>query len=100
MAWHPINQTLDTRRPHPVNVAGRDLLLIHHQGRWWAIEDRCTHSGCAFSSDGEIVGHIAVCDCHGSEFDIRTGEVLAFPADGRLPTFSVRSAGEGLEVDL
>lgn len=41
----------------------------------------CTHSGCIVAG----VGSTIVCDCHGSSFDIETGEVLGGPAPAPLP---------------
>jgi nitrite reductase/ring-hydroxylating ferredoxin subunit len=41
-----------------------------------------------------------LCNCHGSEFDIRTGAVLSGPAERPIRTVPTRVAAEGLEVDL
>lgn len=81
-------------------AAGFDLLVVFGDGRWWAFENRCSHAGCAFSDDGEIDGLIAICDCHGSEFDVRTGRPLRAPATEPIRTFPVRSADGQLEVDV
>lgn len=83
-----------------MNVAGTALLLVFHELSWWAIEDRCSHADCSFSSDGEVVDLIAVCDCHGSEFDVRTGAVLAPPADDPIATYPVRLVESRVEVDI
>jgi nitrite reductase/ring-hydroxylating ferredoxin subunit len=66
----------------------------------WAIADRCSHANCAFSTDGEIDGLTAICDCHGSEFDVRTGQALTPPADEPITVYRVRRELGRIEVDL
>jgi nitrite reductase/ring-hydroxylating ferredoxin subunit len=39
-----------------------------------------------------------ICPCHGSEFDVTTGERLAGPARRSLRTYSVRVSDGGLEL--
>lgn len=41
----------------------------------------CTHTGCPVGSVTDAIN----CPCHGSRFDLATGEVLAGPASGPLP---------------
>lgn len=41
----------------------------------------CTHTGCLVTS----VASTIVCACHGSSFDLATGEVLGGPAPAPLP---------------
>ena len=83
-----------------VNVAGHSLLLVYGDESWWAVEDRCSHSACSFSSDGEAVGLTVVCDCHGSEFDVRTGAVMMPPADEPIASYPVRVSEGRIEVDI
>ncbi|MEK8224900.1 Rieske (2Fe-2S) protein [Oerskovia sp. M15] len=45
----------------------------------------CTHQGCIVApGDGELA-----CPCHGSRFDLTSGDVLAGPAPSPLPRVSV-----------
>lgn len=99
MTWNDVGLP---RGPGPssVVVGGERLLLVFGDGRWWAIEDRCSHAGCAFSADGEIDGLVAVCNCHGSEFDVKSGDPLVMPATEPIRIFPVRRAGGTLEVEL
>ncbi|MFB6943265.1 Rieske (2Fe-2S) protein [Streptomyces sp. NPDC056237] len=55
-------------------------------GEFKAFSSKCTHQGCAVSSvsDGTIN-----CPCHGSKFDISTGDVAAGPAGRPLPAKSI-----------
>lgn len=84
----------------PVEVAGVAVLLVRAGAAWYAIEDRCSHAGCAFSTDGELDGVVMICDCHGSEFDVRTGAVVRPPAERPIATYPVRSIDGALEVEL
>ena len=61
--------------------------------------DACTHAGCAFSRDAALEAGVIVCNCHGSEFDLRTGEVLRGPAEDPVRTFAVRVHDDQLEVE-
>ena len=44
--------------------------------------------------------HVVVCPCHGSEFDVRTGDVLTPPALEPLPIYEAREDGGALLVRL
>lgn len=64
---------------------GEPVTVVHHVDGWVAVDDECTHAACPFSSDGEVFdGTVLACNCHGSEFDLRTGEVLLGPAERAL----------------
>ncbi len=85
-------------RPIPVAVGGRSIVLVAWGDRWYALEDRCSHAGCAFSEDGAVEDARMVCDCHGSEFDLATGAVRRPPARTPVATFEVRTTASVLEV--
>jgi nitrite reductase/ring-hydroxylating ferredoxin subunit len=68
-------------------------------GRWVAFDDTCTHEECPLS-EGDLEGERIVCYCHGSEFDLRTGEVLEGPAEDPLSLFPVRIEDGELQVAL
>lgn len=54
-----------------------------------AFSDHCTHRGGPLH-DGALIGCTVQCPWHGSQFDIRTGRVVAGPADHRITTYAVR----------
>ncbi len=84
-------------------LAGVELALIRHAGGWAAVDRHCPHAHCSFVRDGEVVdGSVLVCNCHGSEFDLRTGDVLMDPADRPLLLRRVRPSDDGsyLVVEL
>ena len=100
MAWRKVAAADPSASPQPATADGIPLLLVYGEDRWWAFEDRCSHANCSFTSDGEIDGLTAVCNCHGSEFDVRTGVVLCMPASRPIRTIPVREREGLLEVEL
>lgn len=87
-------------RAIPVAVGGRSIVLVAWEDAWYALEDRCSHAGCAFSEDGAVEDGRMVCDCHGSEFDLTTGAVRRPPARVAVETFEVRAIEAFLEVHV
>jgi 3-phenylpropionate/trans-cinnamate dioxygenase ferredoxin subunit len=82
-----------------VNVGDRSVALFRVAGRFWAIDDRCTHDGGRLVA-GRLDGFTITCPRHGARFDIRTGEVLARPATADLAMHEVRVEGDDVLVRL
>jgi 3-phenylpropionate/trans-cinnamate dioxygenase ferredoxin subunit len=81
----------------PVQVDGVSYVVAHHALGWCMFRDECTHASCRFSENGEIVdGTVLVCNCHGAEFDLVTGEVLELPAEIPLDVRPLHVDGNGL----
>jgi nitrite reductase/ring-hydroxylating ferredoxin subunit len=85
---------------HGAQVAGGDVALVRTDGRWYAVNDWCSHAECAFSDYGELDGTTIICNCHGAEFDLRTGEVLQDPATEPLDVLPVRCRDGRVEVGI
>lgn len=75
--------------------AGR-VGFAHVENEMFAFADECTHEGCSLAEGtlGEQEESV-VCPCHGSEFDLRTGEPILGPADDRVRVFAVRVTDDG-----
>jgi nitrite reductase/ring-hydroxylating ferredoxin subunit/uncharacterized membrane protein len=58
----------------------------------FAFSDHCTHKGGPLS-DGALVGCTVQCPWHGSQFDVRTGHVVAGPAGSNIETYPVEVRG-------
>ncbi len=58
----------------------------------FAFHDHCTHKGGPLS-DGALVGCTVQCPWHGSQFDIRTGRVVAGPAGSQIDTYAIEIRG-------
>jgi 3-phenylpropionate/trans-cinnamate dioxygenase ferredoxin subunit len=65
------------------------VAVFNLDGKYFAIEDICTHDGGTLTG-GDIEGNEIVCPRHGARFDITTGEALTEPAYEDLPMFAVR----------
>jgi 3-phenylpropionate/trans-cinnamate dioxygenase ferredoxin subunit len=72
-----------------VEVNGAKVLLVNLNGTYYAIGDKCTHRGCSLSK-GTINGDTLQCACHGSTFNLKTGEVVKGPAKNPEPKYNVK----------
>lgn len=100
MEWFVTPISVEEGATVSLTVDGRAVLVGCWEGTWWSIEDRCSHAGCSFTDDGEIIGGVAVCNCHGSEFDLRTGAPLSIPAKDPVDVFPVRIRDGRVEVGM
>lgn len=77
-----------------------DIVAVFNvDGQFYAIADICTHDDGPLA-DGELNGHIIACPRHGATFDIRTGDVLSFPAVTPVPSYQVKVEGDDVLVSL
>jgi nitrite reductase/ring-hydroxylating ferredoxin subunit/uncharacterized membrane protein len=58
----------------------------------FAFSDQCTHKGGPLS-DGALVGCTVQCPWHGSQFDIKTGRVVAGPAEEKIKIYAIEVRG-------
>lgn len=56
----------------PVEIGGRDVLVVRQGGAFYALEDRCTHDN-GILHDGELLEGKVKCMRHGATFDLQTG---------------------------
>lgn len=71
-----------------VEAGGREILIVHLDSGFYALANSCIHGGCRIGY-GKFEGTTLRCLCHGSVFDIRTGEVLSGPATEPQPSYTV-----------
>jgi nitrite reductase/ring-hydroxylating ferredoxin subunit len=79
-------------------VDGEDVLVANVGGEYRSIGAICTHAGCNLAEDGEIEDGNVQCFCHGSIFDLTTGEVVGPPAEEPEPVYQVRVEGDEVQV--
>lgn len=72
-----------------VDVDGSQIVVFNLDGKYYAIEDVCTHDGGQLTG-GEVEGDQIICPRHGARFCIRTGAALTAPAYEATATFPVR----------
>jgi len=80
-------------------VGDRFLVLFHVGGRFYALDDCCTHDGGPLG-EGTLEGLEIVCPRHGARFDIRDGRAVSMPATRATAAYEVRVEGDEVFVDL
>jgi len=97
-----------------VEVRGRAVGVFNVHGQYYALPNACFHQNgplCQGAVSGTVVataetgwrrtwtaeGEIIVCPWHALEFDITTGQCLAYPKR-RLPTWEVKVDGDEITV--
>ncbi len=84
-----------------VRVAGRSLALFFHDGRVYAVDNRCPHMGFPLHR-GTVRDGILTCHWHHARFDLQSGgtfdqfadEARVFPVEIRNGEVWVDAAGE------
>ena len=79
------------------DVRGTKIAVANVAGTFYAFGDTCTHRECSLA-EGDLEETIVTCPCHGSEFDVVSGQVLRGPARVPVGSFEVRAEGGNLEV--
>lgn len=72
------------------DVAGTRIAVANAGGRFFAIDDTCTHEQCSLAAEGTLEGTVVTCGCHGAQFDVTTGAVLAPPAPEPVKVYPIR----------
>lgn len=72
-----------------LEVEDRLVVLFHVEGRFYCLDDVCTHDGGPLG-EGCLVDHSIACPRHGARFDIRTGKALTMPATEDTRAHEVR----------
>jgi nitrite reductase/ring-hydroxylating ferredoxin subunit len=79
-------------------VRGTRIAVAKADGTFYAFDDTCTHMRCSLAG-GDLEGTTVICPCHGSEFDVRSGEVLRGPAREPVETYRTRTESGSLKVE-
>lgn len=75
-----------------VNVGAQRVVVGRCSAGLFAFSDRCTHRGASLS-DGALVDCTVQCPWHGSQFDIKSGRVVAGPASAKIEVHEVEVRG-------
>lgn len=91
MAWVDVGPAQDlppgTRRT--LLVAGKAVTVFNVEGRYYAIDDTCSHEAQSLSN-GILHGCEIVCPRHGARFSLETGAALSPPAWEPIDTYETR----------
>lgn len=80
-------------------VGERFVVLVHVDGRFYCVDDVCTHDGGPLG-EGQLCGRELVCPRHGARFDIQTGKALTMPATQATIVHDVEVRGDRVWVRL
>lgn len=84
-----LKQDIPEGKTKLVDANGLQILLVNISGEYFAIGNKCTHRGCKLSN-GTLEDEIVKCSCHGSKFNVKTGEVVHGPATKPEIKFEVK----------
>ena len=98
----PLRRTADNQ---PGELAAFDaegvrVAVANADGRFFAIDDTCTHEQCSLAAEGTLEGTVVTCGCHGAQFDVTTGAVLAPPAPEPVKAYPLRVDQGNLVVEV
>ena len=82
------------------DVAGIRVAVANADGRYFAIDDTCTHEQCSRAAEGTLEGTVVTCGCHGAQFDVTTGAVLAPPAPEAVKVYPLRVDQGNLVIEV
>jgi 3-phenylpropionate/trans-cinnamate dioxygenase ferredoxin subunit len=100
-SFHPVAKVSDVPDPGKtlVEIDDRLVALFHVGGRFYAIDDVCTHDGGPLA-EGELADYEIACPRHGAKFDIRDGRALTMPATRPTVAHEVKVEGNTVLVRL
>ena len=81
------------------DVGGVRIALCNVNGRFYAIDDVCTHDGGPLDQ-GELDGEQVECPRHGAKFDVTTGRATVLPAVRPVKTYRVEIVGDDVKVEV
>jgi len=80
-------------------VHGAEIAVARSAGKLYAFSDICTHRRCNLSMGGEIDGDEITCECHGSTFNMGTGEVIEGPATEPIEVYPVSEQDQQILIE-
>ena len=75
------------------------IALCNVNGRFYAIDDVCTHDGGPLDQ-GELQGQLVECPRHGAKFDVTDGRAVVLPAVRPVKTYAVQVDGDDVRVEV
>jgi nitrite reductase/ring-hydroxylating ferredoxin subunit len=82
--WYPVMAAAKLRRKKMASetIAGKKILFVYDQGKYYAVHDSCPHRLVPLSEGRiEFPGHVT-CEYHGWTFDLTDGRLVAALTDG------------------
>lgn len=79
---------------------GKKILIANVGGTYYAIGDVCTHRACRLSGGTLKENGVVECPCHGSNFDVKTGNVAKGPAKTPEQTFQLKVEKDDILISI
>lgn len=80
-------------------VSDRRIVICNLDGKFYAVDDRCTHDNGPLG-EGELIDGEIECPRHGARFDIKTGKATCLPAVGAVASYSIDVVDGDIFVSL
>lgn len=80
-------------------AGGIEIAVARLGGKAYATSNYCTHLDCLLSS-GKLIDDGIKCSCHGSVFDLESGEPIYPPATKPIKVLPVREEGGEIFVGI
>lgn len=77
-----------------VEAGGVRIAVCNYDGKFYAIDDECTHDRGPLDQ-GELVGGEIECPRHGARFDVKTGRATRLPAVRPVRSYKVAVSDDG-----
>lgn len=99
--WHAVGavDALTDGQMQAFQLDGRRLLLIRAEGRYFVVDEMCSHEDYSLAL-GCIKGSRIKCSLHGSYFDLASGAALDEPADEPIRSYPVKLEQDRIWVRL
>jgi len=82
---------LQTNQMKLIHAKNKRIVVARTEQGYVAFEDRCTHKGGSLAGGAMICGTVQ-CPWHGTQFDVKTGEVKAGPGKDKIKTYEISEA--------
>jgi nitrite reductase/ring-hydroxylating ferredoxin subunit len=82
-----------------IEVEDHEIALFNCDGSYYAIDNTCTHQGGPLC-EGDLEGNKVICPWHGAEFDVKTGNVVAPPAEESVKSYRVEVHGDSIKIEI
>ncbi|OGD86719.1 hypothetical protein A2164_03545, partial [Candidatus Curtissbacteria bacterium RBG_13_35_7] len=83
-----------------VKVGEKDIALIKLGGQIYALSNICTHEGCYINENFQMHFDVVECMCHGSQFEVKTGNVMFPPATEGLQKYRAEVVGDDIYLEI
>ena len=82
-----------------LHLKNKRIVLAKTENGFVAFDDHCTHRGGSLAGGSMMCGTVQ-CPWHGSQFDVRSGEVKAGPAKEKINTYQAREENGKVMIAL